>query len=466
MPRMATITFLGAAGTVTGSRFLVRAGGSQVLVDAGLFQGLKELRLRNWARFPVAPSSLDAIVLTHAHVDHAGALPLLAREGFRGEVHCTPATLDLARLLLPDSGRLQEEEARHANRHRWSKHAPDARPLYSEADALRAVTLLSPLRYGARRAIAPGVALTFHRAGHILGSATALLDLDEPGAGARRVLFSGDLGRHGAPILPDPDPAPEADAVVVESTYGDRRHAPQPRTALRDVVRDAVARGGALLVPAFAIGRTQELLYELRALEAAGEIPELPVFVDSPMAVDATSIHLAHREDHDRDMVELLASGVEPLRPARLRFARSPEQSKAINAIDGPCIVLSASGMATGGRVLHHLKRRLPDPRTTVLFAGFQAAGTRGWSLLNGARTLRIHGEDVPVAARVTSLSGYSAHGDRDDVDRWLATLPRRPARTFCVHGEASALAAARARLEAEGHAAVVPRHLEEHAIP
>jgi metallo-beta-lactamase family protein len=462
---MASIRFLGGAGTVTGSRFLLRARGVQVLVDAGLFQGLKELRLRNWAPFPVEPSSIHAIVLTHAHIDHSGALPLLARQGFRATVHCTPGTLDLARLLLPDSGRLQEEEARYANQRGYSRHAPAARPLYSEADALAALPLLEPQRYGARREIAPGVFLTLHRAGHILGSATALVEVIEPGARPLRVLFSGDLGRRHAPILRDPDPAPEADALVLESTYAGRDHDAAPRTGLRDAVRGAVEKGGALLVPAFAVGRTQELLYELRELEAAGEIPAIPVFVDSPMAVDATSMHLAHREEHDEEMVALLARGVDPLRPSKLRFARAPEQSKAINEVQGPCIVISASGMATGGRVLHHLKRRLPDPRTSVLLVGFQAAGTRGRSLLDGARTLRMHGEDVPVRASVSMLSGYSAHGDRGDLAAWVATAPRPPGAVFCVHGEPAALAAARESLEARGLRAVVPRHLEEHAL-
>jgi metallo-beta-lactamase family protein len=462
---MASIRFLGGAGTVTGSRFLVRAGGAQVLVDAGLFQGLKELRLRNWAPFPIAPASIDAVVLTHAHIDHSGALPRLVAQGFRGAVHCTPGTLDLARLLLPDSGRLQEEEARYANQRGYSRHAPAARPLYSEAEALAALPLLEPQRYGARREILPGLFLTLHRAGHILGSATALLEVGS-GGDTRRLLFSGDLGRRHAPILRDPDPAPAADALVLESTYAARDHDPAPRTGLRDAVRGAVARGGALLVPSFAVGRTQEILYELRALEAANEIPAIPVFVDSPMAVDATSMHLAHRDEHDQEMVALLARGVDPLRPSKLRFARAPEQSKAINQVEGPCVIISASGMATGGRILHHLKRRLPDPRTSVLLVGFQAAGTRGRSLLDGARTLRMHGEDVPVRASVSMLSGYSAHGDRSDLAAWVATAPRRPATVFCVHGEPAALAAAQEGLAERGYQAVVPRHLEEHPIP
>jgi metallo-beta-lactamase family protein len=461
---MPSIRFLGAAGTVTGSRFLVEWGSVRVLVDAGLFQGHKELRLRNWAPLPVDPATLDAVVLTHAHIDHSGALPLLGRSGFRGLAYCTPATRDLAGLLLPDSGRLQEEEARYANRKRYSKHAPDARPLYSEEDALAMLPRLAPLRYGERREIAPGVAIRFRRAGHILGSAAVELELHGPRRA--RILFSGDLGRYGAPILPDPEPGVDSDALVLESTYGGKTHPPgQGAAPLRDEVLRAVKQGGALLVPAFAIGRTQEVLFTLRALEARREIPELPVFVDSPMAVDATAIFLAHRDDHDVEMARLLASGDEPLRPAKLTFARSPEQSKAINAVGGPCVILSASGMATGGRVLHHLARRLPDPRTTVLLVGYQAAGTRGWSLQNGAATLRIHGEDVPVKARVASIFGFSAHADEGEISRWLATFPSPPRQTFLVHGEPTALAASKERMDRLGWPAHVPHHLEEVAL-
>ncbi|ABS26244.1 MBL fold metallo-hydrolase RNA specificity domain-containing protein [Anaeromyxobacter sp. Fw109-5] len=461
---MASIRFLGAAGTVTGSRFLVESGSVRVLVDAGLFQGQKELRLRNRAPWPVPPSSIDAVVLTHAHVDHTGALPLLVRDGFRGLAHCTPATRDLAGLLLPDSGRLQEEEARFANRRGYSKHAPHAAPLYSEADALAALPRLSPLPYDEERAIAPGVRVRFRRAGHILGSALVELALDGPRP--LRLLFSGDLGRYGAPILPDPDPGSPADALVLESTYAGKAHPDaSPAAALAEEIRRAVRAGGAVIIPAFAIGRTQEVLFTLRALEARGEIPALPVFVDSPMAVDATALFLAHRADHDDETTRLIEAGEEPLRPAKLSFCRSTDQSKALNDVRGPCVILSASGMATGGRVLHHLARRLPDPRTTVLLVGFQAAGTRGWTLQSGAPTVRIHGEDVPVKARVATISGFSAHADEAEISRWLATFPSPPARTLLVHGEPAALAAAKARMDGLGWRAHVPAHLEELAL-
>jgi metallo-beta-lactamase family protein len=281
----------------------------------------------------------------------------------------------------------------------------------------------------------------------------------------RTVFFSGDLGRYGAPILPDPEAAPAVDELLVECTYGNRLHQGVAREELKRAVLDAAQRGGALLIPSFAIGRTQEILYELRALESSGQIPALPVYVDSPMAVDATPIYLAHREDHDDEMSRLLAQGVEPLRPARLSFARAPEQSKAINDVDEACIIISASGMATGGRILHHLERRLPDPRTTVLLVGYQAAGTRGWSLQNGAKTLRMHGQDIPVVARVLTISGFSAHADRDEVARWLDGFPRAPSRVFCVHGEPAALAASAERIRARGWNAVVPSHSEQIAL-
>ena len=458
---MTSIRFLGAAGTVTGSRHLVQHGDARVLVDAGLFQGLKDLRLRNRAPWPLPPASVDAVVLTHAHVDHEGALPMLVRDGFMGLVHCTPATRDLSGLLLPDSGRLQEEEAGYANRKGYSKHAPQARPLYTEADAVAALPRLRAIAYGEWREVAKGVTVRFHRAGHILGSASVEMELS--GDPPRRLLFSGDLGRYGAPILPDPEPGIAVDALLLESTYGGKRHEGEPPDrALRTEVIRAAGQKGVLLVPAFAIGRTQEILFSLKQLEQAGEIPKLPVFVDSPMAVDATPIFLAHREDHDDEMARRVALGEEPLRPALLSFVRSVAQSKELNERSGPFILLSASGMATGGRVLHHLARRLPDPNTTVLLVGFQAAGTRGAQLQEGAAAVRIHGEEVPVKARVASISGFSAHADEGEIVRWLDTFPAAAGRTFLVHGEPVALAAAKARMDRLGWPAHVPHHLEE----
>jgi metallo-beta-lactamase family protein len=406
-----TVTFLGGAGTVTGARFLLRAAGRAVLLDCGLFQGLKALRLRNWDPPGFAPAELDAVVLSHAHVDHSGYLPVLARAGFRGPVFCTPGTRDLLEVLLLDAAKLQEEEAAAANRYGYSRHAP-ALPLFTAEDAEGALRLAVVRPYGARFD-AGGLGMLFRRAGHILGAATVEARL--PGT---TLVFSGDLGRWNRPILRDPELVREADVLLLESTYGDRVHSPDPVEDLARIVRDAAARGGPLVIPAFAVGRTQELVWTLRALEDAGRIPILPVFVDSPMAIDVTEIYGRHPEEHDLDMARLADLRRSPLSCRQHHLVRSVQESKALNARSGPMIVISASGMATGGRILHHLKRRLPDPQTTVLLCGFQAADTRGRKLLEGAREVRIHGEAVPVRARIESLDGLSAHADGEEILR------------------------------------------------
>lgn len=433
MSKTATLRFLGAAGTVTGSKYLVEVRGSRLLLDCGLFQGLKELRLRNWAPPLVDPTGIEAVVLTHAHIDHSGYLPRLVRAGFRGPIHCTSGTADLLRIMLLDSAHLQEEEARFANRHGYSKHHP-ALPLYTADDAEAALARLSPHLYGERFPVVAGASALFRRAGHILGAATVELRIGE--RAPLTLVDSGDLGRWSRPILRDPELVAEADVLLVESTYGDRLHPHDEREVLARIVNDAVARGGALIVPAFAVGRTQEIVWTLRTLEEAGAIPSLPVYVDSPMAIDVTEIYTRHVEDHDLDMQALTDAHRNPLSSRRFALARTPEQSKALNAYDGPMIIISASGMATGGRVLHHLRARLPDERTTVLLAGFQAIGTRGRSLQDGAKTLRMHGEDVPVRAHVEMLDGLSAHADRDEIMRWLAGFRRAPRVTYVVHGE------------------------------
>jgi metallo-beta-lactamase family protein len=374
-------------------------------------------------------------VLSHAHIDHTGYLPLLARHGFRGPVYCTPGTADLLRILLPDSARLLEEETARANRHGYSKHHP-ALPLYTAADAQDALALLEPRSYGAPFTPAPGAAVRYRRAGHILGAATVQLDLDGPGGA--RLVFSGDLGRWDRPILRDPELVPEADVLLLESTYGDRVHAAGVDDDLARVVREGAARGGAILIPAFAVGRTQELLWRIRRLEDAGAIPILPVYLDSPMAVEVTDVYARHPEDHDLEMATLRAGGG-PLRTRQFDIARTPEESKALSRRRGPLVIIAGSGMATGGRILHHLSQRLPDPRTTVLMAGFQAAGTRGRSLRDGARTLRMFGRDVPVQARIECLDALSAHADRDELLRWLGGFTRPPRATYLVHGEPAA---------------------------
>ncbi len=433
MSETPTLRFLGAAGTVTGSKYLVSANGRRVLLDCGLFQGLKELRQRNWSKPPFEAGSVDAVVLSHAHIDHSGYLPLLVRHGFRGPVFCTPGTADLLGVLLPDAAHLQEEEAATANRYGYSKHRP-ALPLYTAQDAQVALRLTEPCPYGERFPVTPGMAAILRRAGHILGSASVELQFGE--AVPFRLVFSGDLGRWDRPILRDPEPVPEADTLLVESTYGDRGHPPDPMDALARVVREAARRGGALLVPAFAVGRTQELIWMLRQLEEANRIPSLPVYIDSPMAINVSDIYCRHPEDHALDMKLLMDEKRCPLCCKQYHLARTPEESKALNHHAGPLVIVSASGMATGGRILHHLKLRLPDPRTTVLLVGFQSVGTRGRALQEGARTVRIHGQDVPVRATVETLGGLSAHADREEILRWLSGFRRPPGQTYVVHGE------------------------------
>jgi metallo-beta-lactamase family protein len=428
----ATLRFLGGAGTVTGSKHLVTAAGRRVLLDCGLFQGLKMLRLRNWTRLPLPPAEIDAVVLSHAHIDHSGALPLLVREGFRGPIYCTPATADLLGILLRDAAHLQEEDAERANRRRYSKHRP-AQPLYTTADAEAALTRLVPRPYRVPFAVTDGMTAVLRPAGHILGSATVELQLSRPRP--LRLVFSGDLGRWGRPILHDPDPVTAADVLLVESTYGDRLHPPNPDEALARLVRETADQDRMLLVPAFAVGRTQELVWMLRRLEDEGRIPILPVVLDSPMAIDVTAIYAEHADEHDLPMRAAVRDG-SALRTHDFHLARTPEESKALNARREPLILISASGMATGGRVLHHLAHRLPDPRTTVLLPGFEAAGTRGRSLRDGATTLRLHGTDVPVRAQVVELDGLSAHADRDEILRWVRGFTRPPRWTWVVHGE------------------------------
>jgi metallo-beta-lactamase family protein len=451
------LTFLGAARTVTGSKYLVDHNGARVLVDCGLFQGLKELRERNWQSFPVPPRSIQAVVLTHAHLDHVGYLPRLVAQGFKGRVFCTAGTMDLSRLVLPDSARIQEEDARQANRHGYSKHSP-ALPLYTEVEAQRALTMLQPMGYQRAIDVVPGISVEFLPAGHLLGSAFVVMRMQN----GPTVLFGGDLGRYGRPVLPDPVAAVQADVVLVESTYGDRDHPEDDNgTQLAEVIHDTARRGGKLVVPSFAIGRVEELLYWVRRLERERRIPVLPVYVDSPMATEALKHYIARVGELDPDMKSTRAD-VSTFATARFQTIASPQQSKELTASRRSAIVISSSGMATGGRVLHHMAAALPDARNTVLFVGYQAPGTRGRSLVDGAQEVRIHGHQVAVKARIARNDSMSAHADRGEIIRWLETLPGTPRSVCLVHGEPGPMDALKDRIRDRfGWTVATPKHHE-----
>ncbi|HYT67571.1 MAG TPA: MBL fold metallo-hydrolase [Vicinamibacterales bacterium] len=478
---MINLTFLGAARTVTGSKYGVEANGTRVMVDAGLFQGLKELRLRNWQDLPIPASSIEAVVLTHAHLDHCGYLPRLVSQGFRGRVFCTQGTQDLCRIVLPDAGRLQEEDAAYANRHQTSKHKP-ALPLYTEIDAQRAVSQLQPCGYDRPMPVARGIEVDFINAGHLLGSSYARMRVD-----GRTIVFGGDLGRFGRPVLPDPTMVAEADYLLVESTYGNRVHEQDDDgSRLAEIVKDTANRGGKLIVPAFAIGRVEELLYWLKRLEADKRIPVLPVFVDSPMAGAALARYTERVHELDPDMQPEQSDDRAPHDAAapspadvrrrtamqerevcvfsteRFRVIASADESKQLTASRAPAIVISASGMAEGGRVLHHLKAALPNAQNTVLFAGYQGVGTRGRRLVDGEKSVKIHGEWIPVAARIERIDSMSAHADSNEIMRWLHGFTGPPKQTFIVHGEPAAQDALGERIQKEfGWAHRAPEHGE-----
>jgi metallo-beta-lactamase family protein len=435
-PGALSLSFLGAAQTVTGSKYLLQTSDRQLLVDAGLFQGIKTLRQRNWSDAGIAAQALDAVVLTHAHIDHSGYLPRLVKAGFKGRAYCTEGTADLLKILLPDAGYLQEEEARHANQHGYASHHP-ALPLYTREDAERCLAQLEPVDYRTSFSPASGVAASFSRAGHILGSACLSLTVE-----GTRITFSGDVGRPNDPIMRPPDPPPSCDYLVVESTYGDRRHADEGVIVrLAEIASSTINKGGTLVIPAFAVGRAQHLLHLFAELRERHAIPDVPIYLDSPMAIDATEIFQRHPEDHTLSAAQVLR-----LRNVA-RASHMPEESRAIDASSEPKIVISASGMATGGRVLHHLRRFLPDPNCSVLLVGYQAAGTRGRSLIDGADELKIHGQYVTVRARIAQIQGLSAHADYSEMLDWLARGELTPKRVFVTHGEPSAADAFRRRL-------------------
>ena len=446
------IKFLGATGTVTGSKYLLTIQNKHILVDCGLFQGFKELRLRNWDRLPIAPSDIDAVVLTHAHIDHTGYIPLLVKNGFKGTIYATKPTCDLCAILLPDSGYLQEEDARLANLHGYSKHHP-ALPLYTVKDAEKSLEHFKPMQFSQEYTLAPGIQISWHRAGHILGAAFVQFEVE-----GKKLLFSGDIGRFHDPIMKAPEIMREADYLVLESTYGNRLHEKSdPKDSIAAVVVETIQRGCTVLIPAFAVGRAQSILYYLAQLKKEKRIPDVPVFLDSPMAIDATLLLQQYADKETR------------LTPEQCRMACSV--ANYINTIDeskeldepSPKIIVAASGMMTGGRVLHHLKTIAPDPRNTILMTGYQAGGTRGADLLAGGREIKIHGEVIAVKAQVVSLNSLSAHADYEDSLYWLKQFQRAPRKVFITHGEPEAADALKKRIEKElGWSCEIPTYLEE----
>ncbi len=445
---MASISFWGGVGTVTGSKYLVETEKARVLVDCGMFQGLRELRERNWQEPPFDPRALTAILITHAHIDHTGFLPRLVRQGYHGPIYCSRGTADLLKILLPDAGRLQEEDADYRNRHKLTKHNP-ALPLYTEKDAFATLELIRPVKNtGQPFEPAPGMLASFRIAGHILGSSLVLLEIDQAGDDrkGRRVLFSGDLGHYDQPIIRDPVAPPACDYLLCESTYGDRLHDPEnPKDALTRFITDAAQRKAPVLIPAFAVGRTQEILYLIRELEDEKAIPVLPVWLDSPMAAASTIAYSIRTEEQDEAYASVLAKQQHPLHTHSMMTASSKHESKRLNDAEGARIIISASGMMTGGRVLHHALRMVPDPDVTLVFVGYQAAGTLGRRILDREPEVKILGQWVPVRCRIVKIGGFSAHADWKEVLRWLEGMTGAPRRTFLTHGEpvaANAMAA------------------------
>ena len=465
---MPSLTFLGAARTVTGSKHLLDIDGQRILFDCGLFQGLKELRQRNWSPLPVPPESIDAVVLTHAHIDHSGWLPRLVAQGFKGPIHCTAGTADLCKLVLPDAAHLQEEDAKFANKRGYSKHQP-ALPLYTKEDAAEAVSRLKTKPFKQKFSIAAGIDAEFINAGHLLGSSYVHVTRSrqpqegvastQQGAG---ILFGGDLGRYGRPILPDPSPGVEADVLLVESTYGDRLHpAEDDGEMLAKIVNETLAKRGKVIIPAFAIGRVEELLYWLFRLEDQKRVPIAPIYVDSPMAIKGIEYYQAHATELD--------PGINFVGQHARRFTAvsSAQESIALVQDDTPSIVIASSGMATGGRVVHHLLEALPDPKNTVLFVGFQSAGTRGRQLIEGAHHVKMYGQEVPVKARIAKINGMSSHADAAEIIKWMRTFPRAPKITYLVHGEPPAQEALKARIQKELSWNVeIPAHGQKVELP
>ena len=466
------LTFHGAAGTVTGSKYLLEADGASVLVDCGLFQGLKKLRERNWAGTPFKAGEVDAALLTHAHLDHTGYLPRVVKEGFDGPIYCTPATAKLAELILLDSAKIQESDAKYANKKGFSKHKP-ALPLYTGQDVLATVKNFKEVPREDFHHIAGPIYAKWHDAGHLLGSNLIEVEVREGGK-PTRIVFSGDIGRYDGPLYHDPTPPPECDYLVCESTYGNRDHPDSDLSdGLADVINRGVERGGVMLMASFAVGRAQQLIYLMQVLKCAGRIPDIPIYLDSPMSVDATKIYREHCEDHDLSEAQLCGAeevctvGDRPvLGGDAVHLCRSVDESKALNHVKGPAVLISSSGMMTAGRILHHLKRLLPNSSTTVILGGYMAVGTRGRRLEQGEKTLRIHGQDIEVRAAVEKVPGLSGHADRSGLLRWLEHIKTPPRQTFLTHGEPDSAAALADTLRAErGWKVTVPAMEEWHAL-
>lgn len=449
------LRFLGAAETVTGSKYLLTHGEKNILIDCGLFQGLKELRLKNWDRFPLRPDTIDAIILTHAHIDHSGYIPRLIKEGFAGKIYCTRATMELCRILLPDAGYLQEEDAKFYNRKKLSKHSP-ALPLFSEAEAQKSLEQFVARDFDEIFEILPGVKVQFRYAGHILGAASAIVDLE-----GTRIAFSGDLGRINDPMLYPPALLPAVDYLVVESTYGDRKHADSnPQEDLGKIINETVKKNGIVIIPAFAVGRAQTLMHFLAELKKHHKIPAVPMYLNSPMATNVTGLF------HEFESLHKLTPEQCDEMCAVVHYVKSVEESKELNNQKGPMIIISASGMATGGRVLHHLKSWAPDPNNTIVLAGFQSAGTRGRALQDGTQELKIHKEIIPVRARVEVLDNISVHGDYSEIIEWLSASKIQPKNVFVTHGESNSAAMMKDHLTEKFHwKCVVPKQDQEFVL-
>jgi metallo-beta-lactamase family protein len=460
---LAYIQFLGAAGVVTGSKHLINTcsdtsgrKGFQVLIDCGLFQGQKEWRERNWQDTPVSAAEIDAVILTHAHLDHSGWIPRLVKAGFQGPIYATPATIDLCSVLLPDSGHLQEEDAEFYNKKKQSKHTP-AMPLYTFQQAQACLRYFKPLEFDVTKQLGPELSFRYVRAAHILGSSMIEITLRTDGV-ERRLLFTGDIGRvrnhqvaPGKVVHSGPTEGEATDLLVMESTYGNRKHpTSDPRPELASLIKQTVQRGGSVIVPAFAVERTQKFLFLLKELMESGEIPRIPVFCDSPMAIQAVEIYLKYSQEYSEEARILIQKFGSPLEWPTYTFASTPEESKKINATHFPSVIISSSGMATGGRILHHLAQRLPDPKNTVIFIGFQAPGTRGFTVKSGAQTVKIYGQEVPIRAQVAALEQFSDHADTPELLEWLRTFRKKPDLTYLVHGEPAASSELQGAIEKE----------------